>query len=62
MKGKTTIIVYDCLGQLLDCFSVDTNVEGVTVPYSLRDKAIGVYLISVHNDYSVITKRVVKWR
>ena len=62
MKGKTTIIVYDCLGQLLDCFSVDTNVESVTVPYSLRDKAIGVYLISVHNDYSVITKRVVKWR
>lgn len=61
MKGEAVILVYDYLGRLLDRISIDTNVEGITVPYSLGDKAVGVYLVRVINDSSMITKRVVKW-
>ena len=61
MKGEAVILIYDCLGQFLDRFSVDTDVESITVPYSLGNRAPGVYLVRVSNDFSVITKRVVKW-
>lgn len=62
MKGEAVILVHNYLGQLLDRFSIDTDVEGILVPYSLGNRAAGVYMISVFNDHSKITKRVVKWR
>lgn len=60
MRGKAIIEIHDYLGQLLDCFSQDADIQGVEIPYSLQDKAAGVYLISIKNDLTVITKRLVK--
>ena len=60
MEGTAYIVIYDYLGQLIDRFSVETSVEGTTVPYSLAGKAAGVYLISVTNNYYKVAKKVVK--
>ncbi len=60
MHGEAVIVVYDYLGQFIDRFSVDTDVEGTIVPYSLAGKAAGVYLINVINHYEKITKKVIK--
>ena len=60
MRGKATIEIHDYLGQLIDRFSVNTEIESLTIPYSLKGKAAGIYLISVTNDYHVITKKLVK--
>jgi hypothetical protein len=60
MEGTAYIIIYDYLGQLIDRFSVETSVDGTTVPYSLAGKAAGVYLVSVTNNYYKVAKKVVK--
>ena len=60
MMGVAVIEIHDYLGQLVARFSVDTELEGITIPYSLQGKAAGVYSISVTNDYRVITKKLVK--
>ena len=60
MHGEAVIVVYDYLGQFIDRFSVDTDVEGTIVPYSLAGKAAGVYLINVINHYEKVTKKVIK--
>jgi hypothetical protein len=60
MEGTAYIVIYDYLGQFIDRFSVETSVEGTTVPYSLAGKAAGVYLVSVTNNYYKVAKKVVK--
>ena len=60
MQGEAVIVVYDYLGQFIDRFSVDTDLEGTIVPYSLAGKAAGVYLINVMNRYEKVTKKVIK--
>lgn len=60
MQGEAVIVVYDYLGQFIDRFSVDTDLEGTIVPYSLAGKAAGVYLINVMNHYEKVTKKVIK--
>jgi hypothetical protein len=60
MKGKAIIEIHDYLGQLIDRFSLNTEVDGLTIPYSLQDKAAGIYFISVANNFNVITKKLVK--
>ena len=62
MRGKAVIVIYDYLGQYIGRFSVDTDLEGIVIPYSLVGKAAGVYLVVVHNDFDTITKKVVKIR
>ena len=60
MKGKAVIEIHDYLGQLIDRFSLNTEVDGLTIPYSLQDKAAGIYFISVANNFNIITKKLVK--
>ena len=60
MKGKAVIEIHDYLGQLIDRFSVDTEIDGLTIPYSLQGKSAGIYFISVTNSYRIITKKLVK--
>ena len=60
MKGKAVVEVYNYLGQLIDRFNVDTDIEGTTIPYSLKGKAAGIYILAVTHNYKVITKKVVK--
>ena len=60
MKGDAIIEVYNYLGQRLDRFNVDTNMEGVEIPYSLEGKAAGIYILTVANDYNLFSKKVVK--
>ena len=60
MQGEAVIVVYDYLGQFIDRFGVDTNLEGTIVPYSLAGKAAGVYLICAMNHYEKVTKKVIK--
>ena len=60
MQGNAVIVIYDYLGQFIGSFQVDTNLQGVVVPYSLAGKAAGVYLVAVNNDFRTITKKVVK--
>ena len=47
MKGDAIIEVYNYLGQRLDRFNVDTNMEGVEIPYSLEGKAAGIYFFTL---------------
>ena len=60
MLGEAVIVVYDYLGQFIDRFSVNTDLEGTTIPYSLAGKAAGVYLINVINRFEKVAKKVVK--
>lgn len=60
MRGKVDIEVHDYLGQFIDRFTRYADIQGVEIPYSLQGKAAGVYLISITNDYSMFTKKVVK--
>lgn len=60
MKGDAIIEVYNYLGQRLDRFNVDTNMEGVEIPYSLEGKAAGIYILAVTYDFNLFTKKVVK--
>ena len=60
MHGDAVIVVYNYLGQFIDRFSVETEMEGTVVPYSLAGKAAGVYLISVINNHDKLTKKVIK--
>ena len=60
MQGEAVIVIYDYLGQFIDRFSVDTDLEGTIVPYSLNGKSAGVYLVNVMNHYERVTKKVVK--
>ena len=60
MKGEAVIEVYNYLGQRIDRFSVDTDMEGTTIPYSLSGKAAGVYILAVTHNHRLITKKVVK--
>ena len=60
MQGKAAIVIYNLLGQFLGRFSVDTDLEGTIVPYSLKEKAAGVYMVVVFNSFDVFSKKVVK--
>ena len=60
MKGEAVIVIYDYLGQFIDRFSVDTDVEGTVIPYSLAGKAAGVYLISVMNYFDIVNRKVIE--
>ena len=60
MQGEAAIVIYDQLGQFLGRFSVDTDLEGTIVPYSLKEKAAGVYMVVVFNRFEVYSKKVVK--
>ena len=60
MQGNAVIIIYDCLGQFLGRFEVNTDLAGIVVPYSLTGHASGLYFVAVTNDYRTITKKVVK--
>lgn len=60
MEGEAVITIYDYLGQCIGHFSVDTDLQGIVVPYSLAGKAAGVYLIAVTNHFRWITKKVIK--
>lgn len=60
MKGDAIIEVYNYIGQRLDRFNVDTNMEGVEIPYSLEGKAAGIYILAVTYDFNLFTKKVVK--
>lgn len=60
MEGETVIVIYDCLGQLIGRYIVDADMHGTIVPYSLKGKAAGVYLLSIVNHYNRVTKKVIK--
>ena len=60
MQGEAAIVIYDQLGQFLGRFSVDTDLEGTLVPYSLKEKAAGVYMVVVFNRFDVFSKKLVK--
>lgn len=60
MQGKAVIVIYDSLGQCINRYSVDTNVEDMVVPCSLKGHAAGVYFVVVHNGLHTISKKVVK--
>lgn len=60
MKGETIIVIMNYLGQIIDRFIVDANPYGTIVPYSLKGKAAGVYMVTIINHYQWITKRISK--
>ena len=60
MQGEAVIVIYDYLGQFIGRFSVDTDIQGTVVPYSLAGKAAGIYMVTVFNHYQMITKKVIK--
>ena len=60
MEGEALIVIYDYLGQLIERYTIDTDIQGTVVPYSLAGKAAGVYLVTVVNHYNIVTKKVVK--
>jgi hypothetical protein len=60
MTGQTFILIYNYLGQFIDRLSLDTDMEGTVVPYTLTGKAAGVYYIRVFNNSNTITKMVIK--
>jgi len=60
MEGEAVIVIYDYLGQLIERYTIDTDIQGTVVPYSLAGKAAGVYLVTVVNHYNIVTKKVVK--
>ncbi len=60
MRDTVVIEIYDYLGQLIDRFSQDADIQGTEIPYSLEGKAAGVYLISITNYFSIFTKKLVK--
>ena len=60
MQGEAVIVIYDYLGQFIGRYTVDTDLQGTMVPYSLAGKAAGVYLVTVVNHYNMVTKKVVK--
>ena len=60
MRGKVTIEIHDYLGQCIDRFTRDADIQGLEIPYSLQGKAAGVYLISITNEFTIFTKKLVK--
>ena len=60
MQDEAIILIYDYLGQFIERLSVDTNLGGIVVPYSLAGKAAGVYVVTVINHYNVVRRKVVK--
>lgn len=60
MKDEAIILIYDYLGQFIGCLNVDTNLEGIVVPYSLTGKAAGIYAITVINHNNVVKRKIVK--
>ncbi|MBQ3710706.1 MAG: T9SS type A sorting domain-containing protein [Bacteroidales bacterium] len=60
MEGETIIVIMNYLGQIIDRFIVDANPYGTIVPYSLKGKAAGVYMVTIINHYQWITKRISK--
>ena len=60
MTGQTFILIYNYLGQFIDRLSLDTDMEGTVVPYTLTGKAAGVYYVRVFNNTNTITKTVIK--
>ena len=60
MEGESVIVIYDYLGQLIGRFSVDADIHGTLVPYSLAGKAAGIYMVSAINRYHKVTKKVIK--
>ena len=60
MHGEAVIAIYDCFGQFLGRVNVNTDLNGVVVPYSLAGYAAGLYFITVTNNNRTITKKVEK--
>lgn len=60
MKGDAVILIYDYLGNFIDRYDVDTDLEGTIIPCSLAGKAAGLYLVSVYNHFEHITRKVIK--
>ena len=60
MKGKAIIEVYNYLGQRIDSFNADANIEGTIIPYSLQGKAAGIYILAITHNHNIFTKKVVK--
>ena len=60
MEGEAVVVIYDYLGQLIGRFSVDADIHGTLVPYSLAGKAAGIYMVSAINRYHKVTKKVIK--
>ena len=60
MQGEAVIVIYDYLGQFIDRFNVNTDLESTVIPYSLAGKAAGVYLINVMNNHEKVCKKVIK--
>ena len=60
MQDEAIILIYDYLGQFIERLNVDTNLEGIVVPYSLAGKAAGVYVVTIINHYNVVRRKVVK--
>ena len=60
IMDKTVILIYNYLGQLIGRFTVDSDLEGTIVPYTLFGKAAGVYFVRIINHNDVITKKVIK--
>ena len=60
MEGESVIVIYDYIGQLIGRFSVDADIHGTLVPYSLAGKAAGIYMVSAINRYHKVTKKVIK--
>lgn len=60
MQGETIIVITNYLGQIIDHFIVNANPYGTLVPYSLKGKASGVYMVTIINNYQRITKKITK--
>jgi hypothetical protein len=60
LEGRTSIEVYNSMGQIIDRFEVNSILSGFTLPYSMKGKAAGVYFISITNNYDRIYKKVIK--
>lgn len=60
MEGRTSIEIFNPLGELIDRFEVESVLHGYTFPCSLTGKAAGVYTISVTNDYLHYYQKLIK--
>ena len=60
-EGEVTIQIFNDLGQLIDQFTIDTEVSGTSYPYNFWQYAHdAAYTIRVFNHHQQITRRIVK--
>lgn len=59
-EGEVIFEIFDGIGNLIDRFSVDTDISGTRFMYYFTTKACGIYNIRVINQHQQLTRRIIK--